>query len=294
MGSNMKKIFMRIRRHLLIFGIRYNYRSLLYGRSWYNKWIEKNEKYNLIELKKEIDSFKIKPLISIIVPVYNVEKVYLIECIESVLNQHYGMWELCLADDCSTFSYIPEILDEYSRKDKRIKIIYRNENGHISEASNSALKLAAGQYTALLDNDDLLAPFALYEVVKSINAHPEVDLLYSNEDKLFDGERVFPFFKKGWDRELLFCVNYISHLTVLRTNILKGIGGFRQGYEGAQDWDLLLRVSETAKNIVHIPKVLYHWRMIKTSTSINEKAKPYIKEAQRKAIRDAIIRREKR
>jgi glycosyltransferase involved in cell wall biosynthesis len=294
MGSDIKKLIMRIRKNLLIFGIKYNYRSLFYGRKWYEKWIEKNEQYNVLEVKREIDSFKIKPLISIIVPVYNVEKIYLIECIESVINQHYEMWELCIADDCSTLSYIPDILDEYSRKDKRIKIVYRKENGHISEASNTALRLATGKYTALLDNDDLLAPFALYEVVKSINSYPEVELIYSNEDKVLDGNRVFPFFKKGWNRNLLLCVNYISHLTVFKTNTLKVIGGFRQGYEGVQDWDLILRVSEHTKNIVHIPKVLYHWRMIKTSTSLNEKAKPYIKEAQKKAVRDAIIRREKR
>lgn len=294
MFSTIKFLIMKIRKIILLFGIKYNYRSLLYGEKWYTEWIEKNEKYNKTNLKKEIDSFEIKPLISIIVPIYNVEKIYLIECIESVINQSYENWELCIADDCSTFSYISEILEEYQKKDKRIKVVYRKENGHISEASNTALRLATGKYVALLDNDDLLAPIALFEVVKSINIYPEVDLIYSNEDKILNGNRVFPFFKKSWNRNLLLCVNYICHLTVFKINMLKDIGGFRLGYEGAQDWDLVLRVTENTQKIVHIPKVLYHWRMIRTSTSLNAKAKPYIKEAQKKTIKDAIIRRGKR
>lgn len=272
-------------------GIKLNYRRLLYGREWYDTWINEHELYDYEMVMNAIDSFQIKPLISIILPVYNVKNEYLVECIESVKKQWYPFWELCIADDHSSDESLRDTLNGYAKEDKRIKLVYRLQNGHISTASNTALQLATGSYTALLDNDDVLAPFALYEVASTINSKPEADLLFSDEDKLLNGKRVYPFFKKGWDRNLLFAVNYISHLAVYKTELLKSINGFRIGFEGSQDWDLTLRFTEYTNKVVHIPKVLYHWRMIETSTSMNESKKDYIKESQRNTIREAKKRK---
>ncbi|MCM3272395.1 glycosyltransferase family 2 protein [Paenibacillus elgii] len=282
---------MYIKKTLMLMGIKYNYRRFFWGRRWYLDWIEKHEKYFQKDISQAIDSFRLKPLISIIVPVYNVEESILRKCINSVLNQYYENWELCIADDNSSLPHIKRTLEYYETIDKRIKVTYRKENGHISECSNSALELATGDFTALLDNDDMLQPFALYEVVKVINEFPGVDLIYSNEDKLLNDQRIYPFFKKSWNRELLLYVNYISHLAVYRTVKLKKIGGFRTGFEGAQDWDLALRFTEKTSKIIHIPKILYHWRMIETSTSVNQEKKPYVKQAQRKTLIEAKKRK---
>lgn len=282
---------MYIKKILMLMGIKYNYRRFFRGRRWYLDWIEKHEKYFQKDISQAIDSFRLKPLISIIVPVYNVEESILRKCINSVLNQYYENWELCIADDNSSLPHIKRTLEYYETIDKRIKVTYRKENGHISECSNSALELATGDFTALLDNDDMLQPFALYEVVKVINEFPDVDLIYSNEDKLLNDQRIYPFFKKSWNRELLLYVNYISHLAVYRTVKLKKIGGFRTGFEGAQDWDLALRFTEKTSKVIHIPKILYHWRMIETSTSVNQEKKPYVKQAQRKTLIEAKKRK---
>lgn len=260
----------------------------------YQKWIEKFENYNNDEMEKQIESFSLHPKISILIPVYNVEKKWLDVCIQSIKNQSYSNWELCLADDASTKSYIRPLLESYAENDKRIKVVFREENGHICEATNSALEIATGEYIALIDNDDEIPKNALFEVVKAINDNQNAALIYSDEDKIDEkGIRSDPAFKPDWSPDLLLGTNYISHLGVYRTDIAKEIGGFRKGYEGAQDYDFVLRFVEKIQpnQIVHISKVLYHWRMVQTSTAVNQDSKGYAFEAGRLAVADALKRR---
>ncbi|MDU3485846.1 MAG: glycosyltransferase family 2 protein, partial [Enterococcus faecalis] len=244
---------------------------------------------------QEIATFHYQPKISIAMPVYNVEEKWLRLCIDSILNQVYTNWELCMADDASTDSNVKKILTEYQQLDERIRVVFREQNGHISEATNSALAIATGEFVALLDNDDELAINAFYEVVKVLNENPELDLIYSDEDKIdMDGNRSDPAFKPDWSPDLLLGTNYISHLGVYRRSILEEIGGFRKGYEGSQDYDLVLRFTEktTKERIKHIPKVLYYWRMLPTSTAVDQGSKGYAFEAGLRAVQDALVRRE--
>jgi glycosyltransferase involved in cell wall biosynthesis len=262
--------------------------------SSYPSWLERNEQFDFEQIKAEIAAFDYQPKISIAMPVYNVEEKWLRRCIDSILIQDYPNWELCMADDASTDPKVKELLEEYQQLDERIKVVYRKVNGHISEATNSALALATGEFVALLDNDDELPRIAFYEVVKALNENPELDLLYSDEDKIdMDGNRSDPSFKPDWSPDLLLGTNYISHLGVYRKTILEEIGGFRKGYEGSQDYDLVLRFTEktTAERIKHIPKVLYHWRMLPTSTAVDQSSKDYAFEAGLKAVQDALVRR---
>ncbi|EFF26082.1 glycosyl transferase, group 2 family protein [Enterococcus faecium E1679] len=260
----------------------------------YAEWISRHEKPDLKEQRKEVQGFAYRPLISILMPVYNVEIKWLEKCIDSVLGQTYDHWELCISDDASTDPAIRKCLESYQAKDDRIKVVFRQENGHISLATNSALEMAEGEFIALLDNDDELPPFALYEVAKVLNVHPELDLIYSDEDKIdADGNRFDPHFKADWSPDTLMGNNYISHLGVYRTSIVKELGGFRKGYEGSQDYDLVLRVTEQipTEHIYHIDRVLYHWRTIPGSTASNGEAKSYIYDSGVKALTDALSRR---
>lgn len=260
----------------------------------YQKWVE----YRAIttirekEIKREISQFAYKPLISIIVPVYNVEEKWLRKCIDSVRNQLYTNWELCLADDASPKKHIREVLDEYKLMDPRIKVVYRERNGHISECSNSAIAVSTGEFIGLLDHDDELSRDALFENVKLLNMHPDADLIYSDEDKVTEeGERHSPFFKPDWSPDLLLSQMYICHFSIYRKTIVDRIGGFRKGYEGSQDYDLALRFTELTDAIYHIPKILYHWRTIPESTASGAKAKSYTHYAGLKALDDALKRR---
>lgn len=258
----------------------------------YDTWISANEQEDIPAIEAEIESFAYKPLISVIIPVYNVEKRWLDECLDSIRQQYYPNWEVCLADDCSTEEYVRPYLTQLASADERIKVVFREKNGHISEASNSAIEIATGEFVALVDNDDLLPPNALYEVVKALNIAPELDLFYSDEDKIdTKNNRSDPAFKPNWSPDLLLGTNYISHLGVYRKSIADEIGGFRKGYEGAQDYDLVLRFTEKTDRIYHIPKVLYHWRMLETSTAVNQDSKLYAFEAGKKALEDALVRR---
>nr|WP_320136759.1 glycosyltransferase [uncultured Amphritea sp.] len=236
-----------------------------------------------------IDRWTLLPKISIIVPVYNTDVDFLRECIDSVLAQSYQYWELCIADDASSNKGVCTALQDYAASDKRIKVVYRDLNGHISAASNSALELVTGDYVALLDHDDCLSSDALYRVVEAINERPDVKLLYSDEDKIDEqGCRFDPHFKPKWNYDLLLGQNYISHLSVLRTDIIRGVGGFREGVEGSQDHDLLLRciADISAENIVHLPYVLYHWRAVEGSTASAADQKDYTSVAGLKAVSD--------
>jgi glycosyltransferase involved in cell wall biosynthesis len=234
------------------------------------------------------------PLISIVMPVYNPEPRFLIEAVESVQSQLYPYWELCIADDASTDAKVRPVLEQLADKDERIKIVFREENGHISRASNTALELAAGEFVALLDNDDLLPEHALFEVVCTILDHRDVGLIYSDEDKITEtGKRFNPYFKSDLNYELLLAQNMISHLGVYRRDLLESAGGFRVGFEGSQDYDLALRVLEhlTAQQVRHIPRILYHWRAISGSTALASDEKNYAADAGRKAVAEHLQRR---
>lgn len=255
--------------------------------SEYNQWIAAYETFDEIKMK-----FDYNPLISVVIPIYNIEREYLMECLDSILNQSYQNFEICLADDCSTNEETLETLKEYENKDKRIKVCYRKENGHISKATNSALALATGEFIALMDNDDILVPDALYENVKVLNMDQSIDMIYSDEDKIdMEGKRRDPNFKPDFSPDTFLSCNYICHFTLMRKSIIDKIGGYRVGYEGAQDYDLFLRFTEQTNKIYHISKLLYRWRMIPGSTAATIDSKGYAIERGRMALEDAMKRR---
>ena len=266
------------------------------SRERYKKWVALYDTLTNDDrqaIRARIERLEYQPLISVVMPVYNPDEIWLRGAIESVLRQLYSRWELCIADDCSSAPHVRQVLEEFSRKDERIRVVYRQENGHISAASNSALQLATGELVALLDHDDELAEHALCMIAEELNAFPEADLIYSDEDKINSkGERVSPHFKTDWNPDLFYSLNFISHLGVYRRKILQEIGGFREGYEGSQDYDLALRVTERIpeENIRHIPHVLYHWRELPTSVGFDITAKDYAHENARRAIRSHFER----
>ena len=259
----------------------------------YQPWIES------VEAKETYDeTFDRRPLISVLIPTYNIEDKYLIPCLESVINQIYDNWELCISDDCSTWDNVKATLEKYRDDPRcagRIRINYREKNGHISRNTNSCLEMATGEYIALLDCDDILRENALYEMVKYINRDPELDFIYSDEDKITDdgSMRHIPHFKPGWSPETLLTSMYTCHLGVYRTEIARRIGGFRPGLEGSQDYDFTLRFTEACgdDHIAHIPQILYHWRERIGSTAESMQAKPYVYATSRRAKEDAMARR---
>ncbi len=235
-----------------------------------------------------------RPLISVVMPVYNVDERWLTRAIESVREQVYEQWELCIADDASTRPHVRAVLERWQATDPRIRVVFRSGNGHISAASNSALELAAGEFVALLDHDDELSPDALAEVVLWLADRPGTDLVFSDEDKIDEnGRRFSPYFKPDYLPDLLRGQNCISHLSVYRTEVVRRVGGFRAGYEGSQDWDLSLRVVDAIApdRIGHIPKVLYHWRAISGSTAVAVGEKSYTVTAAQRALSDHLERR---
>jgi glycosyltransferase involved in cell wall biosynthesis/SAM-dependent methyltransferase len=262
----------------------------------YQNWIAQYDTLSEIELErieKNIHGMVSPPLLSIVMPVYNPSAKLLRETIESVQNQLYPFWELCIADDASSNQAIQRLLTEYAQKEARIKITFREKNGHISAASNSALALATGDFIALLDHDDLLPKHALYEIACVINKHPEISMIYSDEDKITEqGQRFDPYFKSDWDPDLFLGQNLFSHLGVYRRTLVDQVGGFNIGLEGSQDYDLALRCWEKVgdKAIYHIPKILYHWRVTFGSTAATTRAKPYAFLASIKAKESFIAR----
>lgn len=259
----------------------------------YDSWVEKNRLHEQDrgEIRAAIERFGAKPVISIVVPVYNVDEVWLTKTIESVRSQLYERWELCLGDDCSPSPHVRQVLERYAGMDERIKVHFSDENSGIAVTSNKALALATGEYVGLLDHDDELTVDALYEVVRTINEYPDAGLIYSDEDKLdMQGNRVDPFFKPDFSPEMIWSQNYICHFTVIEKSILDAVGGFREGFDGSQDHDLILRAAEKAARVQHIPKVLYHWRKIPGSTAAIYDSKSYAWEAGRKAIEEALAR----
>ncbi len=264
----------------------------------YPRWIQNYDTLNpkmVKRMQQRIKTWDVQPVISIVMPTYNTPEKWLREAIESVQDQIYQNWELCIADDASSQPHVRRILEEYAKADKRIKIILRTENGHISAASNTALDEVTGELITFLDHDDRLAKHALFWVVKDILAHPEAMLWYSDEDKINEkGERYDPYFKSDWNPDLFLSYNLINHLAVYRTALIQEIAGFREGYEGAQDYDLALRVIEQieASQIRHIPRILYHWRAVSGSTATRQDEKPYALTAAQKAISEHLERRD--
>ena len=267
-----------------------------FNRNDYKEWVRRYDTLNNEArsiMQSRIDDFENKPLISIIMPVYNPKPEWLREAIESVRKQIYSRWELCIADDASTNSEIQSVLQHYISVDSRIKVDFREKNGHISAASNSALALVTGEWVALFDHDDLLAEHALFWVVDAINKKPRVRLFYSDEDKIDENnERLGPYFKCDWNVDLFYSQNMISHLGVYKATMMREVNGFRVGLEGSQDYDLALRCIErlNADQIYHIPRVLYHWRVHAESTAASVDAKPYALLAGERALNDHFSR----
>ncbi len=242
-------------------------------------------------MKAAIGEMVDPPLISVVMPVYDTEEKLLREAIASVRAQLYPHWELCIADDASPSPRVRAILEQEKAADRRIRVVYRETNGHISEASNSALEIVGGAYVALMDHDDTLPRHALYHVAAAIVADPKLDLIYSDEDKIrADGHFDGPHFKPDWNEELFLTQNYINHLGVYRTTILREIGGFRKGFEGSQDHDLVLRfiARSSRERIHHIPRILYHWRAFHGSGSFSDRSLHRAIESRQRAVREYL------
>ena len=264
-------------------------KDLQYGD--YGGWIKYNEPKDA-DLKKQMKvEFKIAPKISVIVPMYNTKEKFFKDLVNCMINQTYSNWELCLADGSPKQN---ENLKKYIEQDKRIKYKFLNENKGIAGNTNAAIEMATGDYIALLDHDDILADYALYEVVYAINKFPNSEFLYSDEDKIDENDnRYDAYFKPDFAPDTLRCQNYICHFSIFRKDLMENLEGFRADYDGAQDYDIFLRMSEIAKpeNITHIPKILYHWRVHSESTAkLNSNAKNYAFEAGKKAIEDHLKR----
>lgn len=250
----------------------------------YHRWIQDNEKN--IYHKQTLDY---QPMISIITPTYNTDAKFLSKMIESVIKQTYSNWELCVADDASNKQETINALKKYQETCRRMQIIYRTENGNMSEASNSALSITSGEYVAFLDHDDELAPNTLYEMVKKLNENPELKFIYSDEDKIdMTGNRYQPHFKSNWNPDMFVSQNYIANFTLIHKKLIEDVGGFRPGYEGSQDFDLYHRALRGLKQseIGHIAKVLYHQRATKGSTALHSKEKDYTTQAGIQALQD--------
>ena len=270
--------------------------SVDFDRNDYAEWIHRYDTLTdetRVTMRARIDFFFHKPLISVVMPVYNPPLNMLEDAIRSVQGQLYPYWELCIADDASTDAAVHKLLQCYADIDSRIKVVFRKRNGHISAASNSALDLVKGEYVALLDNDDLLREQALFWVADAIVTNPDAGLIYSDEDKIDQsGRRYDPYFKPDWNPDLFLSHNMICHLGVYRTDLVRQLGGFREGYQGAQDYDLALRCTEQLAHhqIVHIPRVLYHWRSHPGSTAQAGSEKNYALLAGKRALNDHFAR----
>ena len=265
-------------------------------RTDYNAWLNQYDVINeatRARMRRHVEMMVGAPLISVVMPTYNANPVWLRAAIESVRAQIYPDWELCIADDASTSTEALEILKAYAASDARIKVVFRPENGHISAASNSALALAEGEWIALMDHDDLLPEHALFWIADAITKHPDARLIYSDEDKIDEaGVRSEPYFKPDWNVDLFYSQNYFSHLGVYTAALVRKVGGLRVDMQGAQDYDLVLRCLEQIEpyQVHHIPKVLYHWRVHAQSTANTVYAKPYARLAGERALNEHFER----
>lgn len=263
----------------------------------YRAWVKAYDTLTAADrkaIRARVQLLQYRPRISVIMPVYNTEEVWLRRAIESVLGQLYPHWQLCVADDHSSRPHVRPVLEEYARRDPRLTLVFRDRNGHISAASNSALRVATGEFVALLDHDDELAEHALYMMAEELSGHPEADLIYSDEDKIdHRGRRHDPHFKPDWNPDLFYSMNLVTHLALYRRSVVEAAGGFHEGVEGSQDYDLTLRLVEriAPARIRHVPFVLYHWRAIPGSTALASGEKEYAHEAARRAIGSHLERR---
>lgn len=254
----------------------------------YLKWIKANEPSRQQILEQSKEKFKLNPKISILVPLYNTPENFFDELVQSLKNQTYSNWELCLADGSpEPIKFINKYLD-----DKRIIYNIIGENKGISGNTNEALKLATGDYIALLDHDDLLPEFSLYEIVKRINEKPDVEFIYTDEDKIeiLNKPRYGAFFKPDFSPYTLNSANYICHFSIFKKELMNKIGGFDSKYDGSQDWDIVARAIENTDKIEHISKILYHWRVHQNSTAGNSDSKPYAFEIGKQVIKDHVKR----
>jgi hypothetical protein len=261
----------------------------------YASWIASTEPSSAqLKMQRQVEgNIALRPLISILLPLHNPPPAFLRSAIESVLSQTYTNWEACIALAREENEENSRYLEEISSKDPRFRLLLLDTNGGISANSNAALSIAKGEFIALLDHDDELSPFALFEMVTAINAEPTSDLLYSDKDciKAEGNVRLLPLLKPCWSPENLLSANYLTHLNVIRRSLVADIGGFRTETEGAQDWDLFLRIGERTRAIVRVPGIHYHWRIHEGSTSSGIEAKPYAGASQLRAVRDHVLRR---
>jgi GT2 family glycosyltransferase len=260
----------------------------------YARWREINapRESDFQRMRQAIPTLAARPAISIVMATYNSNIRYLRAAVDSVRAQVYPDWELCIADDASTDSSVRKVLSEYAALDSRIKVVFRPENGHIARASNSALDLATGDFVAFLDHDDLLSPDALFEIAKTVAQHPDADMIYSDEDKIDDSGRLTdPHFKPDWSPDSFLSRMYTCHLSAYRRELVERVGRLRPEFDGSQDYDLVLRLTERTGRIHHIPKVLYHWRVHSASTASSGDVKPYATVAAERAIAEALARR---
>ncbi len=271
-------------------GVKWEFRRKLRPGNDYARWAREHDTITPERreaLRARAEALAHGPLISVLMPCYNPDPRFLRAAIASVQAQRYPRWQLCIADDASPAPEVRQVLEACQAEDARIQVVFRPKNGHISAASNSALALVQGEWIALMDHDDLLPEDALLRVAECVRDHPEAQLVYSDEDKVDDaGQRSDPYFKPDWNLDLFRSHNMFSHLGVLRTALVREVGGFRQGFEGSQDWDLVLRCAEriAPSQIVHIPRVLYHWRIHVESTAKSMDAKPYAAVAGERAL----------
>lgn len=259
----------------------------------YEAWLRKHSPTpaRVRKMKQRLATLSYQPLISIVMPTYNTEPDWLREAIASVKRQLYTNWELCIADDGSTNEETKTALKTYE-DDPKIKINYLDTNGGISAASNQALSIAGGEFIALLDHDDEIRSDALYWIVRKLNEQRDLDFIYTDEDKKEpSGRRTEPFFKPDWSPDLEMSVNYVTHLSVFRREIIERAGGFRSGYDGSQDYDLVLRVMELTDKIAHVARPLYTWRRVPGSTAAEPHAKEFAIGAAKLALKDALERR---
>lgn len=262
-------------------------------RANYIQWFEDHKATDIeLEAQREAQAeLKLRPLISVLIPTYNTNPAHLRECIESVIAQTYTNWEICISDDASPNSETTDVIKEYVSRYSNIHATFNTTNRHIAGSSNIALQMAKGEYISLLDHDDLLTPDALFETVGVINRQPDVDLIYTDEDKIEnDKTHIEPFFKPSWSPDFLNSCNYITHFATLSRRIMHEVEGFTEGTQGAQDWDLFLRVTSKTDKIQHIPKILYIWRKSATSTAQSADSKPYAYINQKKVLRRNVIR----
>lgn len=256
----------------------------------YERWMARHEPSARVLMQQRAKSFARSPRISIVVPVYNPPVEYLAALLTSIREQTYPHWQCSLAN-AGDNAEVLALLNRAGNEDSRFQVIHLASNGGIVGNTNAALAMATGDYIVFADHDDTLAPFALYELIAAINRQPEADFFYSDEDKLdFQGRRVEPMFKPDWSPELLRARNYICHLVCVRRSLLDAVGGLRPGYDGAQDHDFVLRCTERASKIVHIPAILYHWRMHAQSTAAFKSSKTYAYDAGKRAVADHLAR----